>query len=147
VSAKGEELFMNIEWAQRWTQALTAMQKGEMSRFYVQDLSFEDVALSHRVDSFESLWEWYSTAFGGDGENLFELRRWVGDERGGAIEWTWIAQHGADLSGLPLKGKSTRIEGVSVVELRDGRIAIERDFWSLATLLQQVGALPELQGA
>ena len=58
------------------------------------------------------------------------------------MEWTWTADHVDDFLGMPANGKKTEVRGISYIRLENGRIVEERDYWDLATLLRQLGALP-----
>jgi steroid delta-isomerase-like uncharacterized protein len=58
-----------------------------------------------------------------------------------AMEWTWTGTHAA-LPGMPATTKPFRVRGATIIELRDGKIKRNTDYWDLATLLKQVGLMP-----
>jgi carboxymethylenebutenolidase len=45
------------------------------------------------------------------------------------------------LPGIPPTGKAIEIQGITVIEFRDGKMAAERLYWDVATALRQVGRL------
>ncbi len=45
--------------------------------------------------------------------------------------------------GIPSTGKRFEVPGVSIGRLREGKIAENHDYWSLATYLGQIGLMPE----
>jgi carboxymethylenebutenolidase len=47
------------------------------------------------------------------------------------------------LPGVPPTGRVVDIDFVVVVQFRDGKLACERIYWDQATVLRQVGLLPE----
>jgi len=60
-----------------------------------------------------------------------------------AAEWTMTATHRGDLPGLPATGKHFSVRGASVIELQDGKIRRNSDYWDMATFLKQIGAMPQ----
>jgi len=43
---------------------------------------------------------------------------------------------------IPATGKGFSIRGASVTELHNGKISRNTDYWNLATMMQQLGAMP-----
>jgi steroid delta-isomerase-like uncharacterized protein len=58
------------------------------------------------------------------------------------LEWTMSGTHQADLPGIPATGKSFSVRGATALELDDGRISRNSDYWDMATLLRQLGLMP-----
>ena len=56
----------------------------------------------------------------------------------GTIEWLF---GGKDV-GVYKTGKPFEVQGVSVIEVRDGRISRNLDYYDAATIMKQVGKLP-----
>ena len=71
----------------------------------------------------------------------------VASETGYALEWVMQGTHDRASAQIPATGKPFAIRGVSVGELRDGKIARNTDYWSLAEFLMQVGLMPAPAGA
>ena len=61
----------------------------------------------------------------------------MGDER----------NHDGTGGQLPPTGKAFSIHGVSVGRLKEGKIAENRDYWSLGESLVQIGILAPIDGA
>ncbi len=57
----------------------------------------------------------------------------------GSVEWVFS---GTDV-GLFKTGKKFSVRGVSVYELRDGKFASNHDYYDSATIMRQVGVLPQ----
>lgn len=132
---------MNLAWAQDW---LKEYEEGftHMRTFYAERFEFEDVPTGARASTFDEVEQFLNAFLEGGGEQEFTATAYRGDARSGVVEWTWHGRHGADVEGIPLAGKQTEVDGCSVFVFDDeGRIAGERDFWDLATMLRQAGAL------
>ena len=62
-------------------------------------------------------------------------------------EWTWTASHTGSLampdgSEVPPTGKALVGAGVTIITVRDGKIASERDYFDSAAVMSQVAPLP-----
>jgi len=52
------------------------------------------------------------------------------------------ATHGGPYGGLAATGRRVEGVGCNIVEVRDGRIIAERDYWDDLSILRQLGAFP-----
>ncbi len=59
-----------------------------------------------------------------------------------ATEWVMTGVHTGDTPGLPATGRSFRVLGAGIGEVRDGLIAHATEYWNMADFLGQIGALP-----
>ena len=59
-----------------------------------------------------------------------------------ATEWIGTGTHKGDMPGMPATNKVASIRGVSVIELQDGKIKHDTDYWDMATMMRQLGFLP-----
>lgn len=56
--------------------------------------------------------------------------------------WHFKGTHTGDFFGIPATGKSLDIEGTTLVLMKDGKIAEERDFFDNLEFSQQLGLIP-----
>jgi steroid delta-isomerase-like uncharacterized protein len=110
------------------------------------DFVYEEVATQRRlegVDAVVACWQTWAKAFP-DSRATFD-EECVG---GGTVvlEVTWRGTHTGllDLPGGPVAPTNRPIElqGCQVIALRDGRAQSIRQYFDIATLLQQLGMLP-----
>lgn len=59
-----------------------------------------------------------------------------------AAEWVMTGVHIGDVPGLPATGRSFRLLGVGIGEVRDGLIVRADEYWNGADFLAQIGVLP-----
>jgi steroid delta-isomerase-like uncharacterized protein len=59
-----------------------------------------------------------------------------------ASEWVMSGTHKGDAPKLPATGKNFAIRGVSIIELKDGKIKRESEYYNQTAFLQQVGLWP-----
>ena len=71
-------------------------------------------------------------------------------EQGDAVadEWTVVGTHTGPLvmpdgTELPPTGKRIEIKGMELAQLRDGKIAVQHQYWDNMAVAGQLGVLPE----
>lgn len=57
--------------------------------------------------------------------------------------WNFKGTHSGEFFGMPATGKTVDIDGVTLVKMRDGKIAQEQDFMDNMVFLQQLGMLSD----
>jgi steroid delta-isomerase-like uncharacterized protein len=55
------------------------------------------------------------------------------------VEYTFAGTHRGELEGIPATGKRMAVVACSVVEVRDGQIHRERDYYDSLALMNQLG--------
>jgi steroid delta-isomerase-like uncharacterized protein len=58
-----------------------------------------------------------------------------------AARWTVRLTHTGDQLGIPATSKEATVSGMSIIRVRDGKIAEGWNNWDILGLMQQVGAL------
>ncbi len=56
--------------------------------------------------------------------------------------WNFKGTHTGEFFGIPASGKKVDIDGVTLVEMKDGKIAKEQDFLDNLSFYQQLGLIP-----
>ena len=131
------------KWAKGWLTEFTpeGIQK-TLDAMYAEKCDFEDVPLAAKASTAKGVGEFFTKFAKGKTKHRFVVTKYVGDEKAGAMEWVWYADHGEDILGVAATGKKTEVRGISYVRMENGRIVEERDYWDLGTILRQLGALP-----
>jgi steroid delta-isomerase-like uncharacterized protein len=131
-----------LEWAKSWIGSdFTADGFPSKRNLYAEKFDWSDYALNIHATNFDELFDHF-LPFMRASDNDFEMLDYAGGRSGGSTRWIWRAKHHANLPGLPLAGKNTEVPGVShVVFDAQGKLVVVKDYWSLATLLTQIGVL------
>ena len=58
------------------------------------------------------------------------------------VEFVGKGTHKGDLAGIPPTGRRVEIPIVTVLEMRDGKVHTEREYFDNAHMLQQLGLMP-----
>jgi len=109
---------------------------------FTEDCVFEDMALQDRFEGHEGLRQFAAAVFAAAPDFEWIPTRTFADGASVCTEWRMSGTHRGDFPGMPATGKRFDVLGVAVDEVSAGRIRLHRDYWSLATMLQQVGLMP-----
>lgn len=123
---------------QQWIAAWNSHDPDKMLPLFTDDVVYEDVAFGEVSHGKTELRKFVAEEYEGVPDLELKLDRANFQGNHGTIEWTFT---GTD-KGVFKTGKKFSVRGVSVIDLRDGKIARNLDFYDSATLMRQVGTLP-----
>ena len=124
--------------AEKWIAVWNSHDPDKMLALFTDDVVYEDVAFGEVSHGKAELRKFFLSEIEGVPDLELKLER--ADIRGGhgTIEWTFS---GTD-KGVYKTGKKFSVRGVSVIDMRDGKISRNLDFYDVATIMRQVGVLP-----
>jgi steroid delta-isomerase-like uncharacterized protein len=128
-------------WVAEWeAQPLEA---APIAAAYTEDAVYEEVATGVSLSSREEI-EGYLTGFFAafcDGRADVEMAFATGDQA--AATWTFTGRYTNQLPGFPPPGgQAVMFRGASILELREGMIDRETQYWDVYGILAQLGAVP-----
>ena len=124
--------------AEKWIAAWNSHDPDKFLPLFTNDIFYEDVAFGEVAHGAAELLKFYLSEVEGIPDLALKLDRANIHNGHGTIEWTFS---GTD-KGVYKTGKKFSVRGVSVIDLRDGKISRNLDFYDLATVMRQVGVLP-----
>ena len=130
---------MNLDWAKMWLGNFGNLD--QMMEVYADDVQFEDIIFGEKARNKAELRHFFD-GFSDpkSGKHSFRADSYNGGADGGAVEWTWFADHVADFLGVPAAGKHTETRGVSVLTFKAGKVIAQHDLWDAASIYKQLGA-------
>ena len=123
---------------QRWIDAWNAALTNLLAEAFTPDAIYEDVAFGVKKKGSVELRELHKSDHDDVGGLYVRLIASHVADGHGTIEW----MYGGKDVGLFKTGKSFEVRGVSVIEVRGGRISRNLDYYDAATIMKQVGLLP-----
>lgn len=127
---------------QDYYDAWNAHDVERIATFFTDDCVYDDVpagAPTHGKEELKASWgAFFPTCpdFKIKVKALFATGDWAGSE------WVLSGTQAADWPGMPNTGKSFTIVGASIMELRDGKIRRNSDYWDMVSMLVQLGMMP-----
>ncbi|MBZ5549162.1 MAG: ester cyclase [Acidobacteriia bacterium] len=124
--------------AEKWIAAWNSHSPDKMLPVFTDDIFYEDVAFGEVSHGSAQFRKFAASEFEGVPDLELKLVRANVHGGHGTIEWVFS---GTD-KGVFKTGKKFSVRGVSVIDVRDGKIARSLDFYDSATIMRQVGVLP-----
>ena len=116
----------------------------EVEVLFSEDCVLEDCAIAVPLRGHRGLRRAVLFNFLAFPDVRFELVSQICEGERIAMEWRAGATHTGRFMGIPATGRRVALEGITLLMLRDGRIARLRRVWDIAGVIRQVGLLPEL---
>jgi steroid delta-isomerase-like uncharacterized protein len=124
--------------AEQWIAAWNSRNAEQLLHLFTSDVFYEDVAFGEVNHGSAELRKFAADYFEAVPDLELKLLRASIHNGHGTIEWTLT---GTD-KGMFKTGKRFSVRGVSVIDVRDGKIFRNLDFYDSATIMRQVGLLP-----
>ena len=129
---------LNSALAEKWVAAWNSHNPDKMLPLFTDDVFYEDVAFGEVSHGSTELRKFFLSEIEGIPDLELKLERASIHGGHGTIEWMFS---GTDKDVFKT-GKKFSVRGVSVIDMRDGKIFRNVDFYDAATIMRQVGLLP-----
>lgn len=93
------------------------------------------------IVGIENFRAYYNNYIVGFTEREFSIVKVFGQGDNLVKQWRFKGKHTGDFFGIPATDKSVDLSGVTIVEMRDGKIASEQDFFDNLDFLKQLGLM------
>jgi steroid delta-isomerase-like uncharacterized protein len=128
--------------AQAWIDGWNSPDSAKLVGAFTSDGIYEDVTFGLKKQGsaqLDELHKFFHSAVSGLNVKLVDAH--ISADHG-TIEWIF---GGTDV-GVFKTGKPFAVRGVSVIEVKDGRISRNLDYYDAADIMRQVGVLPKEEG-
>ena len=112
------------------------------SPFYSDDCIMEDLP-SKTCHGKGELEAYYEYLLEGYPDINFEAKRTFGTDNQIATEWIMSGTHTGNTARFKATGKKFSIRGASILEIKNGKIIRETDYWDMHSLMRQLGSAPQ----
>lgn len=119
--------------------AWNAHDPDKLAAFYTSDVVYEDVTFGEVAHGSAELKKMAAGFFAAVPDLKLEVISVKSYGNAGSVEWVFS---GTD-SGLYRTGKKFSVRGASVFQLRGGKFSSNRDYYDSASIMRQVGVLPQ----
>jgi steroid delta-isomerase-like uncharacterized protein len=122
----------------KWAAAWNSHDPEKMLAVFTDDIVYEDVAFGEVSHGQAELRKFAAEEFEGVPDLQLKVEGVHVAKGHGTIEWSFS---GTD-KGVYKTGKKFTVRGVSVIDVREGKISRCLDFYDTGTIMRQVGVLP-----
>jgi steroid delta-isomerase-like uncharacterized protein len=110
--------------------------------FFTDDLVYEHVPRGENYRGKDQLKAWVKGTFDSIPDFKIDMPLLFGSGDLLACEWVMTGTNTGPLSPeIPATGKSFSVRGSSIVQMKEGRIQRNADYWDLATFFRQLGLM------
>ena len=124
--------------AERLFTAWNSHDADKVAAAFSDDAVYEDVTAGHISRGKDDVRKWAAGGFTGIADFKMEVVNSFFHSGRGVVEWVWS---GTDIE-LFRTGKKFSVRGVSVIEIRKGKIIACKDFYDFSAAMKQLGVLP-----
>jgi steroid delta-isomerase-like uncharacterized protein len=124
--------------AEKWIAGWNSHNPDKILPLFTDDIFYEDVAFGEISHGQAEVRKFFLSELEGVPDLELKLMRADIHDGHGTIEWMFS---GTDKDVFKT-GKKFSVRGVSVIDMRDGKIFRNVDFYDVATVMRQVGLLP-----
>ncbi len=128
--------------AEKFAAAWNSHNPDKMVPLFTDDVVYEDVAYGEVSHGSAELHKFFVEELEGVPDLELKVVRSNIKDGHGTVEWIFS---GTD-KGIYKTGKKFSVRGVSVIDVRDGKISRSLDFYDSASIMRQVGVLPKDPG-
>lgn len=132
----------NIEmYTHVWDEIIN---KGKLELF--NDSNFTTDVVMHMapkdIVGIDTARGYYANFITGFSDIQFTIKDVFGQGNKLVKHWNFSGTHTGNFFGIPATGKKVNLDGVTLVTMRNGKIAEERDFFDNLEFSQQLGLIP-----
>jgi steroid delta-isomerase-like uncharacterized protein len=131
-----------------WAAAWEAGDVDGILAAYADDAVLEDVAFGEVFQGKDEIRSYLERQIAASDDISVVTTTAFADDDWVATEWTLTGTYTGQLPGLPPgQGQQIVIRGAGILELEDGLIRADREYWDAYAFLVAAGALPAPEGA
>ncbi|MBD2099570.1 nuclear transport factor 2 family protein [Leptolyngbya sp. FACHB-261] len=137
MSNKNTELL--LQWASLWSS-------GNVESFlglFAEDCYYEDVAFSMVSKGKEQLRNFFASTRTALPDLKMNVQSCFASEKNGAVEWIMQGTHREAFHDVPATNQMIEVRGVTFIDLENGKIKTNKDYYNLVTVLKQIGMFLE----
>lgn len=128
--------------ARAFFEALNSMDKTNPLDLCSDDTRFEDTAFGVVAEGKDNYKTAFTRFFGSISGVRADVKSLISSGEWAAAVWTFSGTQKGDFPGIPATGRSFSVRGVSILQVRNGKVSSRTDYWDSATMLRQLGVIP-----
>ncbi len=112
--------------------------------FYNEDITWINQGLEETYHGKQEVGEFLGRMFSAFPDLHFAVTHKIARGNNVAEQWVIHGTHRGAFMGIPPTGRPVEIQGMSMVELRDGKFLRDQFYWDAGSVLRQMGLMPPL---
>lgn len=125
-------------YTETWDQIINTSNIDLINNTHFTD-SITLISSPENIVGIENVKAYYKNFLTGFSDIKFTMVSVFGQDDNIVKHWNFKGTHSGDFFGIPATGKAVDIDGVTLVKMKDGKIAQEQDFMDNMLFMQQLG--------
>ncbi len=140
-----KKIRQNEELVNSFIEALNAKDIGTFASLFTEEGTYEEVCSGRLLKGREAIANYINATLEGIPDSKFEIITIVADDKHATVEWigTGTSTVGWPAMNIPATEKSLNLKGISVMDIDNGKIKSNRDYWDWNSFLKGIGINPE----
>ena len=130
------------EFAKKWFSAIDAKNYTGLKNMLADNHQFHNPVVPQAMDR-EGHINMMQTMLGAFSNGEHHIEQLISEGDWVVVRGRWTGKHTGDFNGIPATGKTVDFTITDILHVVNDRLAEEYMEWNLATLLSQVGAMPQ----
>jgi steroid delta-isomerase-like uncharacterized protein len=136
-------MMTNTELLQEWANLWSSNNADAFLSLFTENCHYEDVAFGLMKEGKMQLKDFFTVTRTAIPNLKISVQSCFASEKNGVIEWLMSGTQEGEFHDIPATHKAIQVRGITWVELEDGKIKTNRDYYNLLTVLKQIGILTE----
>ncbi len=132
----------NIELLNQWAAFWSSGNVESFLSLFIEDCYYEDMAFSLANKGKDELREFFIATRTALPDLNMQIKSCFASENNAAIQWVMRGTHKQTFHNVPATNQRIEVQGITYMDLKDGKINQNKDYYNLVTVLQQIGLFP-----
>ena len=143
VHAQPDESENNEAIARRFVEFWTLEHYKDLAQLFAENCIYVETPSGNKFSGREAIQNYASTTLNGMSDTHAEIITVVANDKMAVVEWIWSGTNSTGWPNIPASGKTFRLPVLTIMEIENGMIIKNRDYWDWETFYNAVkGADP-----
>ncbi len=136
-----KKIRQNEELVHNFFETLNSYNTDKLVLLFSEDGTYEEVCSSRLLKGRDAIVRYINVTLKGIPDSKFEIETIVANEYHATVEWIWTGTNtvGWPDMNIPATGKFIKLKGISVMDIENGKIKSNRDYWDWNSFLKGIG--------
>ncbi len=139
--AQSQKVVLNSKIAESFISTLNRQNYDQFTELFSENATYEEVCSGRFYTGKTEIKNYIVGSIKGIPDTKFELVSITADEKHAAVEWIWEGTNsvGWPQMNIPATDKKIRLKGVSVMQIVNGKIVRNCDYWDWNSFMKKLG--------
>ena len=138
IHAQPNESENNEAIARRFVEFWTLEHYKDLAQLFAENCIYVETPSGNKFSGREAIQNYASTTLNGMSDTQAEIITVVANDKMAVVEWIWSGTNSIGWPNIPASGKTFRLPVLTIMEIENGMIIRNRDYWDWETFYNAV---------